>query len=53
MTTGYTVQIFSSDDAEQFSVRGDGAFYTGLDGLSPYNLTTGDNANAVIRVMEY
>ena len=46
--SGYTVQIFSSDDAEQFSVRGDGAFYTGLDGLSPYNLTTGDNANAVI-----
>jgi hypothetical protein len=47
-SSGFTTQIFSSDDAEQFSIRGDGAFYTGLDGLSPYNLTTGDNANAVI-----
>ena len=47
-SSGFTTQIFSSDSAEQFSIRGDGAFFTGLDGVSPYNLTTGNNANAVL-----
>ena len=47
-SSGFTAQIFSSDSTEQFSIRGDGAFYTGLDSVSPYNLTTGNNANAVL-----
>ena len=47
-TSGFTVQMFSANDAEQFSIRGDGALFVGTDGNSPYSNTTGDSANAVL-----
>jgi hypothetical protein len=47
-TSGFTVKMFSANDAEQFSIRGDGALFVGTDGNSPYSNTTGDSANAVL-----
>jgi hypothetical protein len=40
--------VQAQDGTDQFLVRCDGAIFTGLDGLSPYNLTTGNAANAVL-----
>lgn len=40
-----TIKVQASDFVEQFTVRADGVFYTGVDGASPYNLTTSSAAN--------
>ena len=43
-----TLFIKNSDETELFRIRNDGVFFTGLDGASPYNLTSSDSANVVI-----
>ena len=43
--TTNAVFVKNSDETELFSLRNDGVFYTGVDGASPYNLTTSSAAN--------
>ena len=40
-----TIKVQASDFVEQFTIRADGVFYTGVDGASPYNLSTSSAAN--------
>jgi len=42
-----SVFIKNSDETPLFQVRNDGAFFTGIDGSSPYNLTTSSTSNLV------
>jgi len=42
-----SVFIKNSDETPLFQVRNDGAFFTGIDGASPYNLTTSSTSNLV------
>jgi len=44
----YTCEMGSADGTTQFLIRSDGVIFTGTDSASPYNVTTGNNANAVI-----
>jgi len=46
--TKYTLLTEAADGTDQLAVRCDGAVYMGLDGASPYNLTTGTAANATL-----
>ena len=46
--TAFGLGVQAQDGTDQFLVRCDGAIFTGLDGVSPYNLTTGNAANAVL-----
>ena len=46
--TTNAIFIKNSDETELFSLRNDGVFYTGVDGASPYNLTTSSAANMVV-----
>jgi hypothetical protein len=48
-STKFTLSTEAQDATQQFRVRCDGAVYMGLDGASPYNLTTADATNAVLR----
>ena len=43
-----SVFIKNSDETPLFQVRNDGAFFTGIDGNSPYNLTTSGAVNCHI-----
>jgi len=47
-STKYTLLTEAADATDQLAVRCDGAVYMGLDGASPYNLTTGTAANATL-----
>jgi hypothetical protein len=47
-STAYTFTTEAADGTDQLRVRCDGAVYMGLDGSSPYNLTNGAAANAVL-----
>jgi len=46
--TAFTFSTEAQDGTDQLRVRCDGAVYMGLDGASPYNLTNGAAANAVL-----
>jgi hypothetical protein len=46
--TAFTFSTEAQDGTDQLRVRCDGAVYMGLDGSSPYNLTNGAAANAVL-----
>lgn len=46
--TKYTLFTEAQDGTDQLAVRCDGAVYMGLDGASPYNLTTATAANATL-----
>jgi len=48
--TSATNSVFfkNSDETESFRIRNDGVFFTGIDGASPYNLTSSDSANVVV-----
>lgn len=46
--SAFTLSTEAQDGTNQLRVRGDGAVYMGLDGASPYNLTNGAGANAVL-----
>lgn len=43
-----TILIDASDGTQQFSIRGDGLFATGVDSASPYNFSTSSSANVFI-----
>ena len=43
-----TLVVDASDGVEQFAIRGDGLFATGVDGASPYNFTTSSAANVFV-----
>jgi hypothetical protein len=45
----FTFSTEAQDGTDQLRVRCDGAVYMGLDGLSPYNLTTAAAANATLQ----
>jgi hypothetical protein len=47
-STAFTFSTEAQDGTDQLRVRCDGAVYMGLDGSSPYNLTNGSAANAVL-----
>jgi hypothetical protein len=47
-STAFTFSTEAQDGTDQLRVRCDGAVYMGLDGSSPYNLTNGAAANAVL-----
>ena len=47
-SSNYTLLIRNSDNTNTFYVRDDGRFSTGVDGESPYNLTTGAAANVFV-----
>lgn len=47
-STAFTFSTEAQDGTDQLRVRCDGAVYMGLDGGSPYNLTNGAAANAVL-----
>ena len=46
--SGYSFFANNSDDTTQFYVRNDGVFNTGVDGNSPYNLTTASGDNVYV-----
>ena len=46
--SGYSFFANNSDDTAQFYVRNDGVFNTGVDGNSPYNLTTASGDNVYV-----
>ena len=47
-TSTNSVFVKNSDETPLFQLRNDGAFFTGIDGTSPHNLTTSTNANLVV-----
>jgi len=47
-SSNFGLAITNSGDTDLLLVRNDGALYIGLASQSPYNLTTGDSANAVV-----
>jgi len=52
-SSAFTFSTEAQDGTDQFRVRCDGAIYMGLDGSSPYNLTTGNAANAHLETNGY
>ena len=47
-TSTNSVFVKNSDETPLFQIRNDGAFFTGIDGNSPYNLTTSSAVNCFI-----